>query len=355
LVIEVKRGRSGEVAGKITVTNYQQLEKFNPHDFEAVVCDESSILKNFNGETKDLITKFMRKVKYRLLCTATPSPNDFIELGTSSESLGELGYIDMLNKFFKNQQNNSAIGRNFGNVAKWILKEYAKENFWRWICSWSRSIRKPSDLGFNDKNFILPKLFEKEIYIENCKKREQFLFEMPAINLQEQREVIRLTINDRCEKVAEIVNNSKEPFLVWCNLNDEGKLLNKLIADSQEVFGSDSDEKKEEKLYNFSKNKFRVLITKPKIGAFGLNFQHCNNMTFFLSHSFEQYYQGVRRCWRFGQKKSVSVYIITTQGETQIFKNLQRKQKQANEMFDNIIKNMQNILKIKTENNFNKK
>lgn len=344
--IEVKKSRDGKPNGKITVINYQQLEKFNADDFAGVVCDESSILKNFKGEIKNQITQFMKKLKYRLLCTATAAPNDFIELGTSSESLGELGYTDMLNKFFKNQLNTSGQNRNFGNTMKWLIKEHAKSDFWRWVCSWSRAVRKPSDIGFSDENYKLPELIETEIQVENHKKREDVLFETEAVGLKEQREVVRITINDRCQKVADIVNNSNDFFLVWCNLNEEGKLLNKLIPDSIEVSGSDTDENKEKKLLLFSKKKVRVLITKPKIAGFGLNFQHCNNITFFLTHSFEQYYQGVRRCWRFGQTKNVNVYIITTIGEQGILSNLQRKQKQADEMFVSLVENMNNILKI---------
>jgi hypothetical protein len=353
--IECKRSRDGAIHGKITITNYEQLHRFDPSDFVGVVCDESSILKSFRGSTKDEITQFMRKVPYRLLATATPSPNDFIELGTSSEALGYMGAMDMLNQFFKNTQGNSKVGRYRGQEVKWRLKGHAELPFWRWVCSWAKAVRKPSDLGFDDRDFILPEMIENEHVVEAKKLAEGWLFAMPAMNLQEQREERRRSIDERCQKVADLVNHTGQPAVVWCHLNDEGDLLEKMIPDGVQVSGRDNDEKQEEKLTSFVNGTTRVLVTKPVIASWGLNFQHCNHMTFFPSHSFEQYYQGVRRCWRFGQHRPVTVDIVTTEGEGRVMKNLQRKAVQADEMFTRLIAEMNNATNFTNTLNLNKK
>jgi len=349
--IDARHVRDGSSNGHIIVTNYEKLHMFNPADFGGVVCDESSILKSFNGTRKTEITAFMRKTPYRLLQTATAAPNDFIELGTSSEALGYLGYMDMLNKFFKNDMNNSAQGRMGGQVIKWRLKGHAEIPFWRWVCSWARSVRKPSDIGFDDSAFILPPLTEIEHVVEANTLGDGMLFAMPAHGLQERREEMRRTITERCEKAASLVNGTGQPALVWCNLNDEGDLLEKLIPDAVQVSGSDSDDRKESKLEAFARGESRVLITKPKIGAWGLNFQHCNHVTYFPSDSFEQYYQSVRRCWRFGQQRPVTVDLITTEGGDSILKNMKRKSDQADAMFSNLVNQMNNAIAIDRKNN----
>jgi hypothetical protein len=331
--IETKISRDGKVNSDIVITNYEKLHLFNSSDFGGIICDESSILKSFDGQRKQEITEFMRNIPYRSLQTATAAPNDYIELGTSSEALGYLGYMDFLNKFFKNQMNNSATGRNRGEIAKYRLRGHAELPFWRYITSWSIACRKPSDVGFDDGLFILPKLIEQQTVVKTNTKREGFLFDVPAIGLQEQREETRRTITERCEAAADIANKTGEPVLVWCQLNDEGDLLEKLIPDCVQVSGKDSDDSKEEKLLSFASGESRVLVTKPKIGAWGLNFQHCNKMTFFPSHSYEQYYQCVRRCWRFGQKR---------EGECDVIKNMKRKSEQADIMFENLVKEMNN-------------
>ncbi len=297
----------------------------------------------------------MRKMPYRLLATATAAPNDFIELGTSSEALGYLGYMDMLNRFFKNDQNNSSTKRGWalqgGNLSgpKWRLKGHAELPFWRWVCSWARAIRKPSDLGFDDGRFILPPLIERE-HLVDSEGVGGYLFNMPAITLHEQRREQRQTLEERCAKVAELVNHTGEPALVWCHLNDEGDLLENLIPDAVQVAGSDKDSTKEERFLAFSDGHARVLITKPKIGAWGLNFQHCNHILFFPSHSFEQYYQGVRRCWRFGQERPVTVDIVTTEGGQNVLANLQRKAKQADAMFSNLVEEMNHAISLNRAN-----
>jgi len=352
--IDAMQSRDGEAKGPVIVTNYERLHYFNPSDFSGVVCDESSILKSFAGSRRGEITAFMRKVPYRLLQTATAAPNDYIELGTSSEALGYMGHMDMLNRFFKNDLNNSATGRFAGEVIKWRLKGHAEVPFWRWVCSWARAIRRPSDLGFDDRAFTLPALNEVEHLVEAQTLAEGMLFAMPAQGLQEQREERRRTVQERCERVAELVNRTGQPALVWCHLNDEGDLLEKLIPDAVQVSGSDSDERKEDRLEAFAEGRARVLITKPKIGAWGLNFQHCNHITFFPSHSFEQYYQAVRRCWRFGQKREVTVDIVTTEGERGVMRNLQRKAAQADTMFSHLVAEMNHSLAIERANNHTK-
>ena len=344
--------RDGTAMPGITIANYEKLHLFNSADFAGVACDESSILKSFDGSTKQRITEFMRKHPYRLLATATAAPNDFVELGTSSEALGYLGYMDMLNRFFKNDLNNSAQGRMRGEVIKWRLKGHAELPFWRWVCSWARAVRRPSDLGFDDSRFILPPLVEREHLVEANQLAEGMLFALPAVGLKEQRDERRRTLRERCERVAELVNKTTEPALVWCHLNDESDLLEDLIPDGSQVTGSMSDEDKESRLMAFASGDIRVLITKPSIGAWGLNYQHCNHITFFPSHSFEQYYQGVRRCWRFGQKREVTVDIVTTEGERGVLSNLQRKAAQADRMFSNLVSEMNAAIAIDRASKF---
>ena len=338
--IEAKVSRDGTVHGHITVTNYERLHHFNPGDFAGVVCDESSILKSFTGRYRGEVTAFMRHVPYRLLQTATAAPNDYIELGTSSEALGYLGHMDMLNRFFKNDLNNSAQGRMRGEVIKWRLKGHAELPFWQWVCSWARAMRKPSDLGFDDAAFVLPPLHEVEHLVQVNTLAPGMLFELPAVGLAEQREERRRTTEERCQRVADLVNHTGQPALVWCHLNDEGDMLERLIPDAVQVAGSDSEDAKEDRLTAFADGKARVLITKPKIGAWGLNFQHCAHVVTFPSHSFEQYYQSIRRCWRFGQQRPVKVDIVTTEGEQGVTRNLQRKADQAEQMFDRLVAEM---------------
>ena len=349
--IEAQRSRAGEIGeSRITVTNYDRLHLFDPNDFDGVVCDESSILKNFDGATKTAITEFMKKLKYRLLCTATAAPNDYIELGTSSEALGQLGYMDMLGMFFKNDQNSlhpSTRGRHndawYGT--KWRFKPHAEQHFWRWLCSWARACRKPSDLGFDDGKFVLPQLHTRQTIVNASRPMDGFLFVIPAKGLAEQRQERKHTLPERCEAMAKKLATD-ESAVGWCHLNPEADMLVKLIDGAEQVSGKDHDDAKEEKFAAFASGQIRVLITKPKIGAFGLNWQHCNHMAFFPSHSFEQYYQGVRRCWRFGQKRDVLVDIISTEGESNVLGNLQRKAAAAELMFESIVAEMNNSLRI---------
>ncbi len=295
----------------------------------------------------------MRKVKYRLLTTATAAPNDYTELGTSSEALGYLGSMDMLNRFFYNDRGNSATKRMYGEAPEWRLKGHAENPFWRWVTSWARACRKPSDIGFDDKRFILPKLIEVENMVIPQTLPDGMLFSVPAGNLFEQRDEKKRTIRERCERAAQIASDG-ESSIVWCQLNDEGDFLEEIIDDCVQISGSDSDEKKEEKFLSFINGESRTLITKPKIGAWGLNFQHCNHVVYFPSHSFEQYYQSVRRCWRFGQKRNVTVNLVMTEGEKLIMENLKKKAIAAQDMFSNLVTEMNNSLSVNNAKIFNK-
>ena len=357
--IEAKRVKDGEVADRISITNYEQMHKYNSNDFIGCVCDESSILKNFKGVHKQEITKFMRKMSFRLLCTATAAPNDYIELGTSSEALGELGFMDMLGRFFKNDTNPTVdtkrrYAAHGGDVPKWRFKFHAEIMFWQWVSSWSRAIRRPSDIGFDDNEFKLPDLIETEHIIDISRPMEGFLLPIPATCLKDQRQERRFTIVERCEMAAEI-SNKNETSILWCYLNDEGDMLEKLTDDCVQVAGRQSDEEKEEKLMAFISGDVKRLITKPMCAGFGLNLQHCSHMTVFPSHSYEQYYQSVRRCWRFGQKKNVAVDIISTKGEEKVLINLRKKSKACDDMFSKLVSCMNDSMSIKPKNVYTKK
>lgn len=326
----------------IVTTNYERLQHFDPDHFGGVVCDESSIMKNFDGSRKSEITEFMRNCRYRLLCSATPSPNDYIELGTSSEALGQLGYMDMLSMFFKNDED-SLHPMSMGS--QWRFKTHAQRDFWRWVCSWARATRKPSDLGFADRDFVLPSLIEQE-HIVRSGVRAGDLFAMPASNLSEEREERRATISDRCARAAELAN-AHDTSVSWCHLNAEADLLVEMIDGAEQISGADKDERKEELFNAFRHGELKRLVTKPKIAAYGLNWQHCNHMTFFADHSFEQYYQAVRRLWRFGQKRDVTVDMITTQSLMGVTKNLRRKTEASEEMFRVMVEQMHDALQLK--------
>jgi len=310
-----------------------------------LLVHNSSAIKHFSSERQKSVTEFMRKMPYRFLCTATAAPNDYIELGTSAEALGQMGRMDMLGTFFKNDEN-SLHPIWFG--ARWAFKAHAENMFWRWICSWARALRKPSDIGFDDKKFILPPLIVNETIVKYLKPLNGRFFAARAVTRNDQLAERKNTIEDRCEKVYEKIKNVKnnQSAIMWCHLNNEGDLLEKIIPNSKQVHGRMKDEEKEEILLAFTNGKLQNLIIKPRMGAFGLNWQHCSYMTFFPSHSFEEYYQGIRRCWRFGQKKSVIVDVITTEGELGVLKNLQRKAKAADKMFTQLVNEMNNELKL---------
>lgn len=351
--IECRRSQDGKTSGTgIYITNYERLHYFDTAEFAGAVCDESAILKFFGGKRRQEITEFMRTLPYRLLCTATAAPNDFFELGTSSEALGYLGYQDMLGRFFKEDviKDYLAWGRK-----TFRFRGHAETPFWRWVCSWARSCRKPSDMGFEDRDFILPPLIEKEYIVGHNVVRPGLLFAVPAKTLNEQREERRITIKSRCEAVAEKVTAHNGSAVSWCHLNKEADTLEEMIPDALQISGSMSDEKKEERLLAFQDGELKRLVIKPRIACHGLNWQHCHYMTCFPSHSFESYYQSVRRCWRFGQKNPVKVDIITTEGEVGVLRNIQRKAKQADRMFDALIEHMGEELHIERKREATKK
>lgn len=336
--IEAERSSDGKASGKIVVANYERLHHFDPSDFVGLVCDESSILKNCDGVTRAAVTDFARKMSYRLLCTATPSPNDLIELGTSSEALGYMGFNDMLSTFFKKDADRKTNSRKDEfRSGVWRFRGHAERHFFMWVCAWARAVRKPSDIGFSDDRFKLPELITRETVVGIDTPLNGMLFTMPAVGLHEQRQERRSTIDKRCEAAANSINSHKEPAVAWCYLNDESAGLRDAIPGAVEVSGSDTLEEKEEALIGFAKGQIRVLVTKPEIAGFGLNWQHCAHQTFFPSHSFEQYHQAIRRSWRFGQKRPVTVDIITSEGETGVLASLLRKSEQADRLFANLV------------------
>ena len=350
--IDVQHSKTGTIMPRITVTNYERLHYFNPDDFAGVVCDESSAIKAFDGKRRKQVTRFLSKVQYRMMDTATAAPNDYIELGTHSEALGIMTQSEMLSQFFHSMDDarHSLFKEDdFWNRAKWAFKAHAATPFWRWVCSWARALRKPSDLGFDDARFVLPPLLVNQITVKNNHLLPGELFPVIAHSLREQREERRATLKERCDMVAQLVNGH-EPAIVWCHMNIEGKRLAQIIPGAKEVYGSQEDDEKEAILNEFATGNLRVLVTKPKIAAWGLNLQHCHHETFFPSHSFEQYYQGVRRCWRFGQTQPVQIDIVTTEGEANVTRNLDRKAKASEAMFSALVSEMNNVLKIEVNN-----
>lgn len=340
--------RDGKVSAPITVTNYEQLSKFDPDDYGGVVADESSAIKSFEGQTREIVTEFMRRMPYRLAGTATAAPNDWMELGTQSEALGVLGYMDMLTRFFVNDNRTATARSKFaagGRSVGFRLKGHARQPFWRWVSSWGRAVRRPSDLGFSDEGYDLAPLVERVSVIEARTSRADTLFDMPAIGLAEEREETRRTLTERCEAAAAALADA-QPGVAWCHLNDESALLTRLIDGAVEVTGSDSPDAKEEKLAAFSRGEIRVLVTKPSIGAWGLNWQHAHRMTYFPSHSYEQYYQAVRRMQRFGQQHPVQVDLITTEGGRTALENLHRKAEQADVMFSELVAHMNDAISV---------
>jgi hypothetical protein len=325
----------------IVVTNYERLHQFDPDDFAGVVCDESSILKNFDGAYRSAITEFLRRMKYRLLCSATPSPNDYTELGTSSEALGYLGHMDMLSMFFKNDED-SLHPMSMGSA--WRFKSHAENDFWRWLVSWARAVRKPSDIGFDDGDMVLPELIERTITLESG-ALEGSLFAMPARNLEEERQERRASIKQRCEAAAELLN-SHRVGVGWCHFNAEADLLQDLVPGSAQISGADCDERKEEIFLAFKAGEISHLVTKPKIAAYGINWQHCDFMTTFADHSYEQYYQAVRRFWRYGQTRPVEAVTVTTQNLSGMTRNRVTKSAKAERMFGKIVANMGNEMAI---------
>lgn len=320
----------------LNITNYEMLEHFDPSKWRGIVLDESSILKAYDGKTRTAIIEAFKDTPYRLACTATPAPNDFMELGNHAEFLGVMSRVEMLSMFFFHDG---------GETQTWKLKGHAEDDFWRWLASWSVMIRQPSDLGYPDGDFVLPAIRYERITVRVDKPTEGHLFAMEASTLQDRIKARRTTVSDRVKAIAEIVNGSDEPWILWCNLNGESEALCAAIPDAVEVKGSDSIDRKEDRLAKFTAGKVRMLVSKPSICGFGMNWQHCRNVAFVgLSDSWESYYQAVRRCWRFGQTMQVNVYIVTADTEGQVVENIRRKEQDASRMAENIVSHMRTMM-----------
>jgi superfamily II DNA or RNA helicase len=351
---DIEYSKDGRFTKKIIICNYERLHYFDPKDFVGVICDESSILKNFDGKIKAQVTAFVKKIDYRFLSTATPSPNDFIELGTSSEALGYLGYMDMLTKFFKNNQNSvDSTNRNIGE--KFYLKPHAEKDFFAWVNQWSIMVKMPSDLGFSNDRYHLPELITNKHEIKNksliAVDGQMQMFVPIAKSMTDVRHEQKQTEKQRCEKAVELAHDKVSVY--WCNTNQESKYLKEMDSNSVEIIGSQSIEKKEEILLAFAKGEIDRIITKAKMTSFGLNWQHCNHTVFFPTWSYEQYYQAIRRFWRFGQTKDVIVDLVISDGQKRVIDALQQKTQKAIELHKKLTENVNRSFTNKTKE-FNK-
>ena len=296
----------------INITNYEKLDRFVAKEFIGVVLDESSILKSYSGKVRTAIIQNFHDVPYKLACTATPAPNDYMELGNHSEFCGVMTRAEMLSMFFVHDG---------GETSKWRLKGHATDVFWQWLATFSVFIDNPANIGYEVSGYDLPRLNMEEIIVDGEEPTKE------ALTLTERRQARKDSLQLRCEAAADLVNSSDEQWLVWCDLNDESERLHELISDSVEVKGSDKPEHKSSSMIGFSTGNVKCLVTKPSIAGFGMNWQNCHNMIFTgLSDSYEQFYQAVRRCYRFGQKKPVNVYIIISAKEGCVKENIERKQ-----------------------------
>ena len=319
---EVEHTKDGSHKRNVVTCNYERIHKLIPDDFGCVILDESSILKNFDGLFKGRITEFLKRVKYRYLFTATPAPNDFVELGTNSEALGFLGYMDMLSMFFTNKEKTSDPSR-IGSP--WYLKPHAEDEFFSWVNSWSISAKRPSDMGFSDEKFILPELLEinHELAFDSEVKQK--------LTFKDIRKIQKDSVPVRVEKAVSLASGHGSTVF-WCHRNDESQLIKDSI-DCEELKGSMSIDKKEEIIKAFSVGEVKRLVTKPKITGFGLNWQHCCHATYFPTYSYEQYYQSIRRFWRFGQNLPVHVDRIYTTAEHPIIQSLEFKSIKAEKLY----------------------
>lgn len=338
-ITDIEYSKDGNHTKNIVISNYERLHYFNSTDFVGNILDESSILKNFQGKIKQQVNSFIKKLPYRFLSTATPSPNDFIELGTSSEALGYMGYTDMLGKFFKNN-NNSIDPKHAGE--KWYLKPHAENSFFSWVNQWSIMVKMPSDIGFSDERYVLPKLTVNTHTIKNNSllsiDGQMPFFNKPAKGFNEVRHEVKQTIKERCSKAVELAKGKTSVY--WCNLNQESKLLKELDPEAVEIIGSQSMEVKEQILLDFAQGKIKRIITKAKMTGQGLNWQHCSHSVFFPTYSYEQYYQAIRRFWRFGQEKEVVIDLVISDGQTGVLDVLQKKTKKAIELYLNLKDNV---------------
>lgn len=327
-----------EVESGITITNYERLASFDPLHFVGVVLDESSILKNSTGAICMSIIDAFKSTPYKLACSATPSPNDYSELGTQCEFLGVMSRVEMLASFFTHDG---------GDTSKWVLKGHAKSRFWEWVAIWAIVLRKPSDLGYSNDGYDLPPLKTIDITIDTSVPTPEYaLFRFEAKSLTEQRELNRLTLADRIKSAADIVNASDEQFVIWCETNIESEMLRKSIDGSVEVKGSDSPDHKEDSFAAFSGGTLRVLITKAKIAGMGMNWQQCHNTIFVCaSHSFERTYQSIRRFYRYGQESEVNAYFIRHELEGAVQRNYMAKEMKSEVMYNGIVKIMTEVIK----------
>ena len=338
--IEVNICRSQEdVKPGINITNYEMLSHFNPEHFGGVVLDESSILKNYSGKIRNEIIDAFKNTPFKLSCTATPAPNDYMELGNQCEFLGVMSRTEMLATFFVHDGS---------DTSKWRLKGHAEDKFWEWLASWAIVMSKPSDLGYEDGGFRLPPKILHEVIVE-VEPEDQYgqisLLPQVAQTLQERRLARRSSLKARVQAAAELVNKSSEQWLVWCDLNDESSELAKQIRESVEVRGTDTNEHKETTMIDFSNGQIKALVTKPSIAGYGMNWQNCHNMIFVgLSDSYEMLYQAIRRCWRFGQTKPVHVYIVISEREGAVKANIERKEKEYEHMFAEMVKYTKEML-----------
>lgn len=341
---DIEYSKDGKHIKRIVVCNYERLHHFNSSDFQGVVLDESSILKNFDGKIKGQVTAFVKKIPYRFLSTATPSPNDFIELGTSSEALGYMGYMDMLTKFFKNNQNSvDSTNRNIGE--KFYLKPHAEKDFFSWVNQWSIMVKMPSDIGFSNDRYALPELIMNQHVVANQSlidvNGQVQLFTPIATSMTEVRHEQKQTERQRCEKAVQLAQGKTSVY--WCNTNQESSYLKEMDRDAVEIIGSQSIERKEEILLAFANCEIDRIITKPKMTSFGLNWQHCSHSVFFPTWSYEQYYQAIRRFWRFGQKSDVTIDVVVSDGQTRVLESLQQKTKKAIELHESLTKNVNGV------------
>lgn len=343
LGIEVKHVReSADVQDGINVCNYERLHRLDPSVFSGVVLDESSILKDYSSSTRNALIEDFARTPFKLACTATPAPNDHMELGNHAEFLGVMNRTEMLAMFFTHDG---------GSTQDWRLKGHARKDFWRWVCSWAAAIRSPADLGYDDAGFVLPPLnthqHEVATDLEHARATGT-LFVMEARGLKEQREARKRSLAARVELAAEIVSREpEEQWLIWCDLNNESKSLTKAIEGAVEITGSDDPEDKESRIMDFIDGKARVIVTKPSIAGFGVNLQNCARVMFVgLSHSFEAWYQAIRRVYRFGQKRPVECHVVTSDAEGAVVANLKRKQQDAVTMIESMVREMSAFTKV---------
>ena len=328
--VNVVRSQADVVDG-INITNYEMLHHFDSHAFGGLVLDESSILKSYSSKYRQEITDFSASIHYRLACTATPAPNDLIEIVNHADFLGVLSGKEVKALFFRQDGN---------STSSWKLKGHAERDFWRWLSSWALAIRTPADIGFEDERFNLPKL-NIIPHVVGGHVEDGYLFPVEAADLQDRIRARRESVGERVKKCAELVNSTPGPWVVWCALNAESDALRKAIDGAVEVKGSDKPETKAERMIGFSDGEHRVIVTKPSIAGFGMNWQHCHNVAFVgLSDSWEQWYQAIRRCWRFGQTKDVTAHLIVADTEGAVVANIERKERQAAEMMRRLVEHM---------------